>query len=77
MSGLIPILGQQSEIESQFYLATWAVDEVRHTELFAMFYHRLDREPMSIRRFPAGYLFQSQIVSDEPGEWLSGCWSAR
>jgi CRP-like cAMP-binding protein len=72
VSGLIPILGHRSEVESQFYLTTWAVDEARHTELFALFYGRLDREPMSIRRFPAGYLFQSQIVSKEPAEWLSG-----
>ncbi len=72
VSGLIPVLGQRSEVESQFYLTTWAVDEARHTELFALYYGRLDREPMPIRRFPAGYLFQSQIVSDEPGEWLSG-----
>jgi hypothetical protein len=27
---------------------------------------------MSIRQFPHGYLFQSQIVSSEPGEWLAG-----
>ena len=72
VSGLIPILGKMSEVESQFYLTTWAVDEARHTELFALYYGRLDREPMPIRRFPAGYIFQSQIVSDEPGEWLSG-----
>lgn len=72
VSGLIPILGKMSEVESQFYLTTWAVDEARHTELFAMYYHRLGREPMPIRRFPSGYLFQSQIVSDEPAEWLSG-----
>jgi hypothetical protein len=72
VSGLIPVLGQRAEVESQFYLTTWAVDEARHTELFALFYQRLDREPLTIRRFPAGYLFQSQIVSSEPGEWLSG-----
>lgn len=72
VSGLIPILGQRSEVESQFYLTTWAVDEARHTELFARYYGRLDREPMSIRKFPAGYLFQSQIVSQEPAEWLAG-----
>lgn len=72
VSGLIPVLGQRSEVESQFYLTTWAVDEARHTELFARYYGRIDREPMSIRRFPAGYLFQSQIVSKEPAEWLSG-----
>jgi hypothetical protein len=72
VSGLIPVLGQRSEVESQFYLTTWAVDEARHTELFARYYHRIDREPMSIRRFPAGYLFQSQIVSKEPAEWLAG-----
>lgn len=72
VSGLIPVLGQRSEVESQFYLTTWAVDEARHTELFARFYQRLDREPMSIRRFPAGYLFQSKIVSQEPAEWLAG-----
>ncbi|MCP3958085.1 MAG: ferritin-like domain-containing protein [bacterium] len=72
VSGLIPILGKLGEVESQFYLTTWAVDEARHTELFANFYGRLDREPMPIRRFPAGYLFQSQIVSDDPAEWLSG-----
>ncbi|MEM1180264.1 MAG: ferritin-like domain-containing protein [Acidobacteriota bacterium] len=72
VSGLIPLLGQMAQVESQFYLTTWAVDEARHTELFTHFYHRLDREPMSIRRFPAGYLFQSAIVSDDPAEWLSG-----
>jgi hypothetical protein len=72
VSSLIPILGSRSEVESQFYLTTWAVDEARHTELFTRFYHRLDREPLPIRRFPAGYLFQSQIVSKEPEEWLAG-----
>ena len=72
VSGLIPILGKMSEVESQFYLTTWAVDEARHTELFTLYYDRLDLAPMPIRRFPAGYLFQSQIVADEPAEWLSG-----
>jgi len=72
VSGLIPVLGSRSEVESQLYLTTWAVDEGRHTELFARFYHRLEREPLSIRRFPAGYLFQSQIVSKAPAEWLAG-----
>lgn len=72
VSGLIPVLGHRFEVESQFYLTTWAVDEARHTELFARFYGRLDREPMSIRRFPSGYLFQSQIVSKDPAEWLAG-----
>lgn len=72
VSSLIPILGHNSEVESQFYLTTWAVDEARHTELFARYYGRLDREPLSIRRFQSGYLFQSQIVSKEPAEWLAG-----
>ena len=72
VSGLIPVLGKTSEVESQFYLTTWAVDEARHTELFALFYRRLDREPMSIREFPAGYLFQSQITQREPARWLAG-----
>jgi hypothetical protein len=72
VSSLIPILGHCSEVEGQFYLTTWAVDEARHTELFTRFYGRLDREPLSIRRFPAGYLFQSQIASREPTEWLAG-----
>jgi hypothetical protein len=72
VSSLIPILGASSEVESQFYLTTWAVDEARHTELFARFYGRLDREPLPIRRFPSGYLFQSKIVSSDPAEWLSG-----
>jgi hypothetical protein len=72
VSGLIPVLGQRSEVESQLYLTTWAVDEARHTELFTLFYGRIGREPLSIRKFPSGYLFQSQIVSDEPAEWLAG-----
>lgn len=72
VSSLIPVLGHRSEVEGQFYLTTWAVDEARHTELFARFYGRLDREPMSIRRFPSGYLFQSRINSQEPAEWLAG-----
>lgn len=72
VSGLIPVLGHAGEVESQFYLTTWAVDEARHTELFARFYGRLDREPLPIRRFPSGYLFQSAIVSKDPAEWLAG-----
>jgi len=72
VSSLIPVLGHRSEVEGQFYLTTWAVDEARHTELFALFYDRIDREPMSIRRFPSGYLFQSQINAKEPAEWLAG-----
>ncbi|MCW8132390.1 MAG: ferritin-like domain-containing protein, partial [Planctomycetota bacterium] len=72
VSGLIPVLGQTSEVESQFYLTTWAVDEARHTELFARYYGRLGREPIAIRRFPSGYLFQSAIVSKDAAEWLSG-----
>lgn len=72
VSSLIPVLGKTAEVESQLYLTTWAVDEARHTELFTRFYHRLEREPQSIRHFPAGYLFQSQIVSDDVAEWLSG-----
>lgn len=65
-------LGHRSEVEGQFYLTTWAVDEARHTELFARFYRRLDREPGSIRKFPAGYLVQSRIAADDPADWLSG-----
>ncbi|MEM9161402.1 MAG: ferritin-like domain-containing protein [Verrucomicrobiota bacterium] len=72
VSGLIPILGHRSEVPAQFYLTTWAVDEARHTELFARFYERIDREPLSIRKFPAGYLFQSRIISKDPTEWLTG-----
>lgn len=72
VSALIPILGHRSEVEGQFYLTTWAVDEARHTELFARYYGRLDREPESIRRFPSGYLFQSRITSKDPAEWLAG-----
>lgn len=72
VSGLIPVLGKTAEVESQFYLTTWAVDEARHTELFTLFYERLDREPLPIRRFPHGYLFQSYIVSEDPAEWLAG-----
>ena len=72
VSSLIPVLGHSSEVESQFYLTTWAVDEARHTELFARYYRRLDREPLSIRRFQSGYLFQSQIASKDPAEWLAG-----
>lgn len=72
VSGLIPALGSRSEVESQFYLTTWAVDEARHTELFARMFRRIDREPMSIRKLPEGYLFQSAIISSEPAEWLAG-----
>src|SRR5476651_1618379 len=72
VSALIPILGQNSEVESQFYLTTWAVDEARHTELFTRFYNRIGREPLPIRRFPTGYIFKTTIVSKEPAEWLAG-----
>src|SRR4029078_9587257 len=66
VSGLIPVLGQNSEVESQFYLTRWAVYEARHTKLFTRFYQRIGKEPLPIRRFPSGYMFQSAIVSHEP-----------
>ncbi len=69
---LIPILGHRSHVEAQFFLTSWALDEARHTEVFARFFGRLDREPLSIRRFQSGYLFQSQIASKDPGTWLAG-----
>lgn len=72
VSGLIPLLGRTAEVESQFYLTTWAVDEARHTELFTLFYGRIGREPLPIKRFPDGYLFQSQVSSREPARWLAG-----
>ncbi|MCZ6674622.1 MAG: ferritin-like domain-containing protein [Verrucomicrobia bacterium] len=72
VTGLIPVLGHRSEVEGQFFLTTWAVDEARHTELFTRYFHRLNREPLSIRRFPSGYLFQSRIISKDPVEWLTG-----
>ena len=76
VTSLIPALGQRQEVESQFYLTTWAVDEARHTELFTRFYGRLDREPLSIRHFPASFLFQSRVMSEEPAEWLTGVLTA-
>lgn len=69
---MIQKLGKRSDVESQFYLTTMALDESRHTELFTRLYRRFDREPMSIRRFPSGYLFQSAVMADEPEEWLTG-----
>jgi len=72
VAGLIPILGREAQVASQFFLTTWAVDEARHTELFARMFQRIDREPLPIRKFPAAYLFQTEIYSEEPHEWLCG-----
>jgi len=72
VTSMIQILGRESDTESQFYLTSMAMDEARHTELFARMYHRLERKPLSIRRMPESYLFQSKIMSDVPTEWLTG-----
>lgn len=69
---IIRKLGETSEVESQLYLSTQMVDESRHLELFTRYYHRIEREPLSIRRMPSGYLFQSKIMADEPVDWLPG-----
>jgi hypothetical protein len=69
---VIQVLGRTSEVEGQFFLTTMAVDEAKHTELLTRYYRRLEREPLSIRRLPSGYLFQSQIMSNDPIEWLTG-----
>lgn len=69
---IIRALGRTSEVEGQFFLTTMAVDEAKHVELFTRYYHRIDRDPLSIRRFPPGYLFQSAIMSEDPIEWLTG-----
>ena len=72
LSTIIPILGHEMEVESQMFLTSMAMDEARHTELFARVYDRLGEKPISLRRFPSGYLFQSAIISEEPGEWIVG-----
>ena len=72
LSTIIPILGHEMEVESQMFLTSMAMDEARHTEAFARVYHRLGEKPISLRRFPTGYLFQSAIISEEPGEWIVG-----
>ncbi len=72
LSTIIPILGRELEVESQMFLTSMAMDEARHTELFARVYHRLGEEPISIRRFPSGYLFQTAIIAEDPGYWIVG-----
>ena len=72
VSSQIPALGHRSEVPAQLYLTTWAVDEARHTELFAMYFNRLDEEPLSIRKFPEGYLFQSKVTAKDTASWLAG-----
>lgn len=72
LSTIIPILGREMQVESQMFLTSMAMDEARHTEAFARVYHRLGEQPISLRRFPSGYLFQSAIISEEPGEWIVG-----
>ena len=74
VSALIPILGHQSQVDAQFYLTTWAVDEARHTELFARFYGRIDRQPMSIRRFPPAISSRARLQRRTPGSGWRGCW---
>ena len=69
---IVQVLGQDMDTESQFFLLTMAVDEAKHTELLGRYYARLEREPLSIRKLPASYLFQSEIMSDDPVVWLTG-----
>ena len=71
-SALMPILGDEGEDESQYYLATWVVDEARHAELFYLLLKRFDREPLSPRRFPAAYFLQARVRSDDLGVFLAG-----
>lgn len=72
LSTIIPILGREMQVESQMFLTSMALDEARHVELFARACLRLDEQPLTIRRFPSGYLFQSVILSEDPGEWMVG-----
>ena len=72
ITNIIRALGRTSEVEGQLFLTTMLVDEAKHVELFTRYYHRIERDPLSIRRFPPGYLFQSAIMSDDPIEWLTG-----
>jgi hypothetical protein len=69
---VIQVLGQTADVEGQFFLTTMMVDEAKHAEAFARYYARMQREPLSIRRFPSGYLFQAEIMSRDPIEWLTG-----
>jgi hypothetical protein len=69
---MIQVMGREADVESQMFLTTMAVDEAKHTELFTRYYGRLEREPLAIRRFPSGYLFQTKVMSQEPTEWLTG-----
>ena len=69
---MIRRLGASSEVESQLFLTTQAVDEARHMEVFTRYYGRIEREPLPIRRMPSGYLFQTTVMAGEPVDWLPG-----
>ena len=72
ITSIIQILGQTANVEAQLFLTSMALDEAKHAELFTLYYGRLQRGALSIRRLPSGYLFQSAIMSDDPVEWLTG-----
>lgn len=69
---IVQVLGSECDVDSQLFLSAQAVDEARHMELFALYYRRLERKPLSIRRLPSSYLFQSEIMSENPVEWITG-----
>ena len=52
--------------------ATGRSEKVRHFRKLAQLVARIGKEPLPIRRFPSGYMFQSSIVSSKPAEWLAG-----
>lgn len=71
-AALFPLFGGPGQNESQYYLTTWMVDEARHAELFSRMIGRLDRAPLSARRFPAAYYFQSRVYSRDIVLFLAG-----
>jgi hypothetical protein len=71
-SAMLPILGDLGQDEAQYYLTTWIVDEARHAELFYKLFKRFEREPISPRKFPEAYYFQSAMFSTDVVEFLSG-----
>ena len=71
VSGLIPILGHQSEVPAQFYLTTWAVDEARHTELFALLWAHRPGAPLNQKISLRLFISEPDHFQD-PCEWLTG-----
>ncbi|MDA8345527.1 MAG: hypothetical protein M0Z66_08585 [Thermaerobacter sp.] len=71
-ANVLPQLALAGEATGQLYLSTFLLDEARHFEVLTRLYHRLQHDPIAIRKLPAMLRYHHRLRQGDRVDWVFG-----